>query len=239
MIKNSDLLFKQMLFCLRERKDIPNPLIYQFSELIIKMIRNQEEIHLTQNLADLIDKTDAFWRQADKTRLDGEVVFNVGRVFSLTTIMKKYFESESSYYSPIEFANKYSKRLKLFKKIQESPGIIHKELANYSNMSESALSQLMVSLHGDGIITSRKVGRNKFYYLTKLGVTILEEMETQQRPLNNTLKPRFALNNKIIEESRSNLRPSSYLMHDIFCLSTEKSLKVDAELSNEMAESIY
>jgi len=197
----SDSTLTQISECIREQKEIPNPLIFQLTEVLLRVIRNKEDVQLTQVLADLIDETDAFWRQVDKTGLSGEFVFNVGRIFTLTTMIKKYYESVSSYYSPIELADKYKNRYQLFKNISNNPGITHHDLANKIDLSESRLSQLMVSLHSDGLVSSRKIGRNKYYYLSHLGETVLETIGANQRAL--LARWTISVSNRIFKEPES------------------------------------
>lgn len=210
MNNNNDSLIKQVINCLRDRKEIPNPYIYQLTEFFIQIIRNKETLELTQLMADLIDETDAFWRRVDKSGLSSEFVFNVGRVFTITTMIKKYYESESSYYSPIELANKYSNRHQLFKRILDTPGITHNELASQIKISVSALSQLMVALHSDGIVSSRKIGRNKYYYLSDFGKTVLRTIETQQSLSKASVTITAVTRNKIPDSQIPNSKHIEY-----------------------------
>ncbi|MGI6250333.1 MAG: hypothetical protein ACOYKD_03105 [Anaerolineaceae bacterium] len=183
-----------LLKAFEAKRDVPNYLIYQLTECIITTIRNRELFEISDTLGSLIDKVDKFLREEDKKDIDPEENFNVGRLFALTSMIKKYVESQSVFFTIPELVNKYSSRYKVFESIGKMPGITHQDLADCSEMSASALSQLMVKLYKDKLVTANAIGRHKYYYLTSKGNELLTALREKNLPV---------VKNREIERSES------------------------------------
>ena len=70
----------------------------------------------------------------------------------------------------------YDDKKQLLEVIQKNPGIRHKELAESVHKSPSQLSQIMVRMTGDGIVSCNYAGREKFYFLTELGEKLTDKL---------------------------------------------------------------
>lgn len=169
-------LVSKLIEYIQMEETVPDALIHQFTKELLITIRNNSSIEPSQSFYDLIDETDAYWRRVSKDQYPSEFVFNLGRVHSLTVILRELLFNYFNIPTTAELTELYKERHSLLTNLEKNPGIIHRDLASMSNLSESHLSQIMVKLQRDKLVYARKFARNKFYYLSKAGTQVLEKM---------------------------------------------------------------
>lgn len=81
-----------------------------------------------------------------------EILYEMGRLLSLTSLLSLEKEEEKKRSSLNEYAEQYKDWYKVFAEIHENAGITHKQLARRAEKSESSLSQFMNKINGKGYI---------------------------------------------------------------------------------------
>lgn len=120
------------------------------------------------------------WQYRDFENLSPEQAFLYGQLYGCVKLCEYREENHHETVWIDSLASKY-RDSKLFSIVKENPGIRHKDLAQKMNISPGRLSQLMDDEDMNELLSSRLIGREKYYFLTLKGELLQQKLEAQKR----------------------------------------------------------
>lgn len=165
--------------------ELPNSVLYNFQGIIYRLIIEKDVENASQCLAILESTVDSLWRLHAGKSEEFSFVFALGQISALIGVLQNLRVSDTI---SDEVYHRLSPHLRIFETIKEKNGISHNELAELTSMSKSSLSNLIPKI-GDGIyFISKKIGRNKYYYITGNGELLIDNIYDRQKTDNNKKK---------------------------------------------------
>ena len=153
-----------------EGKEVPEDLMFEFSQSTMKIVQSGNVQELPPEFEDLQNYVELFWRGRKYEREEKPIrIYQLGQLLSYINLIRDVADEQKRKISMEEYAERWSKRFRVFLGMHVKPGIMHKELAKFSGITPSVLSQFVAKTKWDGYYTYRIVGREKYYYLTSKG----------------------------------------------------------------------
>lgn len=153
-----------------DKKEIPDDLMYEFSQDILKVIQENSAQELCPEFWDFQNYLEMYWRGGKFEQESSPVcTYQLGQLLSYTNIIRDIADKQGQTLSIQDYAARWQNRFLVFQGMYRERGITHKKLARVSNMSPSALSQFVSKTQWDGYYTYRVAGREKYYYLSENG----------------------------------------------------------------------
>ena len=212
-----DRLLRTLLKYLRECMVIPEEWLYEFTVATREMIQTMQVEQLPFEYSELERYVESYWRAKSFVSNQEEILYEMGRLLSLTSLLSLEKEEEKKRSSLNEYAEQYKDWYKVFAEIHENAGITHKQLARRAEKSESSLSQFMNKNQWKGIYIYRRFGREKSYYLTEYGEQLYEVMKNMQpRPRREKYARFLGTKTNINREMNMLLQDGSYKMSRSF-----------------------
>lgn len=165
--------------------EIPPSALVNFQKAVYQLILDSdyEKIRKTLNL--LEDVVDTAWQKSSSCSAENAYIYSLGQISSLLGIMRYSVISLDSAPAVSEDIREYLPSTKLLEGIQQYNGISHNQLAEYCGITKSALSQKISRMEHKRFFVSKKIGRNKYYFITGTGEAIIERLHLLQE---NTTK---------------------------------------------------
>lgn len=120
------------------------------------------------------------WQYREFEDLSPEQAFLYGQLYGCVKLCDYREENHHETVWINSLVSKYSDS-KLFSIVKEHPGIRHKDLAQKMNITPGRLSQLMDDEDMNELLSSRLLGREKYYFLTLKGELLQQKLEAQKR----------------------------------------------------------
>lgn len=169
-------------------KEIPEDLLFEFSQDTIKIIQNKAAGDIPPEFWNFQHYVEMFWRgRKYEQGRNPALVYQMGQLLAYTGMLRDVADENEKVLSIEEYAGRWEDKYLVYKGIHDEPGINHKRLAAVSDLSVSSLSQFAAKTKWDGYFICRTAGREKYYYLT-------EEGERLYRLLNSRIKEKFDWN---------------------------------------------
>ena len=173
---------KEILTHIERKDDISEEQVYRLGEGL-SFYYGEEKMPATY--IKLLDTIGQKWQYQQLDDLSPEQLFIYGGLWGCMQAMeikRKCVRTEELKREKWNVLIKgYDDKKKLLEIIQKNPGIRHKELAENVNKSPSQLSQIMVRMTRDGIVSYNYVGREKFYFLSELGEKLTDKLIGQRK----------------------------------------------------------
>ena len=166
--------------CLKKKTIIPDDVMYVFYSKTLKVVQDKAYGAVTDHAKDFCLYMSNLWSSKKYLEASSPVfIFQLGELHTCARMLDDLFaERENEYDIEVNSKWLFSKRL-FFKLISENPGIKHTDLAIMMGISKSSLSQFVSKVYGLGYHYERNAGREKYYYLTKLGQKLLSRMNEE------------------------------------------------------------
>lgn len=133
----------------------------------------------------LFDEINEKWNYREIHQQLSEQVFLYGAIWGCLQLMETKQKALADQVEASKnwtiLLRKYQDKLNLLKHIHASPGIRHKRLAEKEGISPSQLSQSMVGLVKDELITYNYAGRQKFYFLSAKGEKLYRKLNEKKQ----------------------------------------------------------
>ena len=166
MTKLIDMIYDYLV----KRIEIPEELLYEFPQNILKMIQNHATSEIPSAFWNLQHYVEMFWRgKKYKKEKNTALVYQMGQLLACTNMIRDIVDADEKIMNLNEYAKRWVNKYPVYKGIHDNPGINHKKLAEISGNSVSSLSQFISKTKWDGYIIYRSGGREKYYYLTQNG----------------------------------------------------------------------
>lgn len=163
------------------QKEIPDDLMSEFSSEMIQIIEGQCTEEIPDAIWNLENYVKLYWRGSKYVHEECPArIFQLGQLLSYMNMIRQHFERIDEDISLEEYANTYRDKYLFFKSIHDRAGITHKDLAKLVHTSISSMSQFVSKIAGTGFIVTRVMGREKHYYLTDKGETLLDLLEERK-----------------------------------------------------------
>lgn len=178
MKKLIDILYDYLL----KGKEIPEDLLYEFSQDTIKIIQHRSTDEIPSTFWNLQHYVEMFWRgKKYKKEKNPILIYQMGQMLAYTNMVRDIADENERTMNLDEYARRWENKYLVFKGIHDVPGITHKKLAAVSHQSVSSLSQFIAKTKWDGYIIYRTGGREKYYYLTENGEKLYKLLNDKQK----------------------------------------------------------
>lgn len=182
-----DEIIRNIYSYIREKKELPEDLLYEFSQSTIRVVQSYSKEEITADFWKLQHFVEMFWRgRKFETEQNPVRIYQMGQLLSLTGMIRDVAEKAEKDVSIYEYARRWGKRYQVYKGMHDEPGINHKRLAEMAGLSVSSLSQMIAQTKHDGYFIYRIAGREKYYYLTHSGENLYNILKSRQRRLRNS-----------------------------------------------------
>lgn len=163
-------LVKCIYDCVMSAKEIPEDLLYEFSQTTIKIVQSGNVQELPEKFEDLQNYVEMFWRGKKYEREKNPArIFQLGQLLSYFNLIRDAADDQKNRKLMEDYIRRWNRKFRIFWGMHDQPGIMHKKLAAFSGISPSELSQFITKTMWDGYYTYRITGREKYYYLTPRG----------------------------------------------------------------------
>ncbi|HIW41122.1 MAG TPA: hypothetical protein H9743_03130 [Candidatus Mediterraneibacter vanvlietii] len=177
-------LIEQIFNYILDEEIIPEDLLFEFSQDTLQIVQHNNGTELTSQFWSFQNYIESFWRGEKYQHISNSFfVYQMGQLLAYTNMIRDVADEEEKRVSIEDYARRWKNRYLVFKGMHDKRGITHKSLAEYSEMSTSALSQFISKTKWDGYYTYRVMGREKHYYLTKRGEKLYDLLQEYQRDI--------------------------------------------------------
>ena len=152
-------------------------------------------------------------------------VFQLGELNTCARMLDNLFEEKETEHRIVINSKLLFNKFLFFKFISENPGIKHTALAKEMGTSKSNLSQFVSRIQGYCYHYERKAGREKYYYLTKTGSQLLEQMKQNQHKIEQEKELQF------LQQKYSRLVRTLYLLFSINATPSREKRLVNSLIS--------
>ena len=205
---------------------IPEDMMYSFYLKTIAIMQGKiGKPSVSERAKDFCLYMSRLWSSKSYSKIDCDpiFIFQLGELHTCARILEDYFakieeENDIEINSKIETDSKrFFTKLSFFEIVMENPGIKHSVLSDEIGISKSSLSQFVAKIKEYGYYSERIAGREKYYYLTDIGVKLLERMRQEA---NKPLRKGMSVSNRATTYSFSS-GISSTIYPDVTSLGKE------------------
>ncbi len=200
-------LIKILLEYIYNSKEIPDELLYEFSQKTMQIVQRKATEEIPDEFWDFENYVEMFWRGKKYNYMsDSCMVYQMGRLLACTNMLSILVDEREREASLEEYADLLKNRFEVFEGMYNTRGITHKELAELSGVSVSALSQFINRIKAEAFFTYRVMGREKHYYLTEYG----EKLYFLMAQKNNKKKMKYAKLRGIVNDVNEQIMEDTY-----------------------------
>lgn len=157
--------------------------VYEFTEECCKNIQEEREISWTGVVEKLWDYLTVSRTALESNDWNAKSAFRQGQVFAALELVKMTQEKRESEFVLEQDARTYGGHwYPVFAALKSGKSLTHRELAEASGISDSSLSQFLHKIEQKRYVSSRKVGRTKYYRLSSRGRKLLKSMSKRRLP---------------------------------------------------------
>lgn len=160
------------------------------------------------------------WQYREWKNMSSEQAFLYGQLYGCVKLCEYREQNRQETAWINSLVSKFSDS-KLFHIIKKYPGIRHKELAKAINVTPGRLSQIMDDEDMNELLSSRLMGREKYYFLGAKGEELLHELEVRNQEVHSYADIPM---DKIVETDNTNM------FSDIGMMKVKKLLPYRREL---------
>jgi len=165
---------------LEASRQVQNRVLLDFSRLTSMLIYDGLYDGIPEKYEALAEEIDDYWRYDAASDTDRERCLSYARLYQITS-MVRIFERERQHAKTLsDLAERNRNNYELLKLINTKPNITYKEICVELCLPSSTLSHRMTQLESQGLLDSRRLGKNKFYSLSFSGMNLfryLDEMD--------------------------------------------------------------
>lgn len=152
---------------------------YLLAESIFDMLSHSER-EPGVDYQKLSEKLNETWQYRNFDGLSQEKIFLCGSLWGMIQVLESGMRREKQDREVKKLARFYKGKVWFLEAVSQNPGIRHKDLAGKGKQTPSQLSQFVAVAVRDDLVTYNRVGREKYYYLQKLGKQVYEEIIRQR-----------------------------------------------------------
>ena len=164
---------------LASRKPVRDKAMLDFSRLTCQLINGGLLEGLPRGFADLSDIAEDYWRYHAHKDKNKDLCFSYIRIYQITSMVRVFDRDKRRDKILFEATEKNRKHFDLLKQIYMDPGITHKVLSEKLGMTPSMLSHRTGMLEESGVLFARRMGKNKYYSLSNLGLNLYKRLDAQ------------------------------------------------------------
>lgn len=172
---------RNILQHISEMQIVTEDMMYEYTRECFTFVSEQKENFWSDGVKQLSEYLESVWRSGEYYEYTSKQAFEMGRLFALLDMLKMANDYKETNVRMDMDVLRLTSRKDIFQAIAEQNGITHKELARVVGISESSLSQFINKSELQIYVLYRKIGRTKYYYLTKSGAELLRRMQTNCR----------------------------------------------------------
>lgn len=166
---------------IKAKKRLEEEQVHAFLETMAESAA-AEDSQLPPDYRKLSDRLQKIWQYRSFGDLAHAQIFLYGSIWGGIKLLEKKRGKVSDRERQEELAKYYAGKEWFFHAIDTRPGIRHKELAQIGDVSPSALSQFAAGASKERLISCRRMGREKHYYLMDDGKAVYKKMQENRTP---------------------------------------------------------
>lgn len=180
MGKRLENICEGLMELLQKDKRIDEEQVHVFFEGAADCLNGGTEEDKTVKLDKLAAYLQKKWQYRDIESMTSEQAFLCGSIWGGTKLLGIKRERRENAFRLEELKKQYSGHYDFLHAIAADTGIKHKDLAEKCGKSVSLLSQFAAGVKKDGLITCRRIGREKYYYLRPLGEQVYGDLKQEK-----------------------------------------------------------
>lgn len=169
-------IIQSILANVQEEKPIGRETISRFKEWIAERITIEKD-RIPSSFDDLQIAIQSTWQYGSITNMDANTAAIYGALWFGVSLLEKARINEEEKLERESLIKEVSRNRKFtlaLEGMKKYPGIKHGDLAEYCGIDKSNLSQLFSRIKGQQLYRSSNIGREKYYYLSDFGMSILK-----------------------------------------------------------------
>lgn len=163
-----------------DRKPIQEKALLDFSRLTCQLLYNGISKDLPYNFTVLSERAEDYWHYYANKDADRDLSYSYVRVYQITSMVNVFVKDKHRDKYLFEAMEKSKKHMNLLKQVYQLPGITHKGLSEQLGISPSMLSHRTAQLEEQGFLFARRIGKNKYYSLSNLGINLYKRLIAQE-----------------------------------------------------------
>lgn len=236
MEKRLENICESLMELFQKEKRIDEEQVYIFLEGAVDFLNREADEHKTVKLDKLGAYLQKKWQYREIEQMTPEQAFLCGSIWGGAKLLGIKRERKETVFEFHELKKKHSVHYDLLHAISVDPGIKHKDLAGKLKKSTSHLSQYVIDVIRDGLITCSRIGREKYYYLSPLGEQVYDELKKEKLE-GQKVRERITMEIWTVKRPKGARRNANLSeVHGIFREGTygvkEKTFKIAGENSN-------
>ena len=178
-----DNISKGILKRIKTERSIMDEQVYALWDGIVEMLERGDDHCNFSESAQLLERMDDIWMyQKFQSSSDSEN-FLYGSIWGSMNIMSRFLKKKKEQYEHQALIQKYKDdTYSLFlNAILKKPGIKNSALAKICCVTPARISQITQAAMADGLITSQKIGREKYFYLKSKGRDVCKAIQAGEK----------------------------------------------------------
>lgn len=171
-------ILMELLDNIRNQKTISENLLHVFIHNAMEVVNERDVNQIAEEYSEFSKYVTAFWHRNSFSQIrNKELVFQMGQIVACVRLLDDFQKKQKESNNLEMIKNQWKNYYFFLNSIESHSGIKHKELANQLDMSPSHLSHFVEKNRYLGYFSDTIVGREKYYYLTSKGESVLKQLE--------------------------------------------------------------
>lgn len=183
---------------MNKRQPIHDRLLHNLSRLTCFFISSGISESFPEDFFALSDSAEDYWLYSAKKEKNKDICFTYVRVYQITNMAKTWMGENKRNILLSSAIENNRKHYDLISTVYSFPGINHKTLSNELGITASMLSHRTKVLEDQHILFSKREGKNKYYSLSNLGLSLYKKLNESNRANSLWSSQRLQLISKIL-----------------------------------------
>ena len=182
-ISKKDIISPNILKKIQTGQEVNEETVSALWDWIASNLDKYEEIENFNECLRLLERMDGMWMYQACCGLSAPQNFLLGGVWGSLRVLKSFFQKKREQQNCHLLGKKYGEDTSFLflNAIYTHPGIKNQTLAQLCSVSPARISQMASTAASDGLITSQRIGREKYYYLKTMGTNVYEAAKQERK----------------------------------------------------------
>lgn len=176
---------KGILKRIKTERSIADEHIYALWDGIVEVLEQGDSHDISGEAVQLLERMDDTWMYQKFQSLSASENFLYGSIWGSMNILSRFIKKKKEQYECQALIQKYKDETSclFLNAILKKPGIKNSALAQICCVTPSRITQMTQSAIEDGLITSQKFGREKYFYLQTKGNDVYKAILETKKPV--------------------------------------------------------
>lgn len=182
-----DIISPNIMKKVQQKQDVNEETVFALWEWIAKHMNECEEFSDFSDCMHLMQFLDSMWAYQNFETVSVEQTFLRGGIWGALHTLETFYQSRNDKRGCQQLVHKYrdDTSFLFLEAIHAKPGIKNITLSGVCGVTTARISQMTKTAEQEGLITSQRNGREKYYYMKSMGNAVYKTLKRERSPKQN------------------------------------------------------